>query len=343
MRGEAVYYCGNRSLRIEAVTVQPPGPEEVQISVGFCGICGTDLLIYRGRMDERVGKRRIIGHEMSGRIAALGERVEGMAVGAPVVVRPLAPCGQCHPCRTGKNRLCHSLKVFGVDLEGSMQQLWNVPARAVHRLPEGLALAHAALVEPLAVAVRDVRRARVAPGEDVLVIGGGPIGLLVALVARKAGGTVTVSEVNPHRAQLAEELGFPVINPRRANLAAEVAGATHGKGADVVFEASGNQAGLDAMTEAAAVNGRICIVGMHLDSARLNLHRVTMRELEIIGSRAYEAEDFERAIELLREGIAAERIITEMRRLGDVGEAFRDLCENPASIKTLIVVNGAST
>lgn len=336
---DAAYYCGDRTFRLEQVEPRAPGPGEVQIDIAFCGICGTDLHAYLGHMDQRIGHHRVIGHEMSGRVSSLGEGVEGYSVGDPVVVRPLDPCGNCPACKAGHAHVCHDLKFLGLDTDGAFQEKWTVPAHTLHRLPGPLSLAHAALVEPLAVAVHDVRRARLAEGENVLVIGGGPIGMLVALAARRLGANVTISEVNPHRLELARELGFFALDPRETDVVKDMHDRTGGKGADVVFEVSGTQSGVDLMTDAASVRGRICMVAIHARKPEVDLFRFFWRELELIGARVYEPEDYDTAIEWLVGGIGAERLITDIRPLAEIGAAFSDLSASPTSMKTLIRVN----
>jgi len=195
----AAFYTGNKQFSIESVAAVPPAANEVQIAVAYCGICGTDLHVYLGHMDQRIGNHRVIGHEMSGTVNAVGADVAGFVVGDPVVVRPLDACGECPSCQRGFKHVCQNLKFLGLDTHGAFQQQWNVPSHTVHKLPATLPLQHAALIEPAAVAVHDVHRGRVTAGEDVLVIGGGPIGMLIALVAKHVGANVTVSEINTHR------------------------------------------------------------------------------------------------------------------------------------------------
>lgn len=333
---DAAYYCGDKTFRLERVEPVAPGPGELQIDVAYCGICGTDLHVYLGHMDARIGDHRVIGHEMSGTVAALGEGVSDFALGDPVVVRPLDHCGDCPACHAGHSHICHNLKFLGLDTDGAFQGKWTVPAHTVHKLPAGLRLDHAALVEPLAVAAHDVRRARVAAGEDVLVIGGGPIGMLVALAAREAGAAVTVSEVNENRLKLARELGFVALNPKAGDVAESINAATGGKGADVVFEVSGTQAGVDLMTAVVAARGRICMVAIHASKPQIDLFRFFWREIEMLGARVYEPEDYDKAIAMLTGGVGAERLITDIQSLSTIGDAFKALTENPASMKTLI-------
>ncbi|MGU3575229.1 zinc-dependent alcohol dehydrogenase [Brucellaceae bacterium C25G] len=338
---KAAFYTGHKTFELRDIPRPDPAQDEVEIQVAYNGICGTDLHAYHGSMDARIGHNRILGHEMSGRVARLGADVKGLKVGQPVVIRPLKPCNHCPACADGLSHICHNLKFLGLDTDGALQEFWCVPAYAVHELPEGIALDHAALAEPVAVAAHDVRRARVKAGEFVLVIGGGPIGLLIAMVARHTGASVLISEVNPMRLAIAQELGFAVVNPRETNVTENVMAATGKKGADVVFEVSGTTAGVDLMTDVAASRGRICMVAIHTTKPQVDLFRFFWRELEMVGARVYEPQDFEHAIQLIATGVIdAERMITDVRDLDQVGAAFADLDGNAQAMKSLIKVGG---
>ena len=337
MTTTAAVYRGEKRISIEQIDAPAPGPGEVQVNVAYCGICGTDLHIYLGHMDARVGFERTIGHEMSGVIGAVGAGVEGLAPGQPIVVRPLDHCGDCPACAAGHEHVCHSLKFIGIDTDGAFQQVWNVPAHTIHVLPDGLDLAHAALIEPLAVAVHDVDRGQVQPGEDVLVIGGGPIGMLVAMAAREAGATVTISEINENRLAFARKVGFAVMNPNEVDVAKAVHEATGGKGADVVFEVSGSQPGVDLMTAAAATRGRIVMVAIHAAKPQIDMFQFFWRELELIGARVYRPGDYDRAMALLAKGVVAcDAFITDIQPLSEIEAAFKSLTENPNAMKSMI-------
>lgn len=334
---KSVNYIGNRSFRTEETTTTKPAVDEVQIQVAYCGICGTDLHVYQGHMDERVGHNRTIGHEVSGRVHAVGADVHDIQVGQKVALRPLISCGTCPACVTGHAHVCHSLVLIGLDTAGGFQEFLNVPAETLHVVDDAQSLEIAALTEPLAVACHDVRRARVNKGDDVHVIGSGPIGLLIALVARHAGGAVTISEPNSARADVARSLGFQTFDPADVDVAAQLKRATKDKGADVVFEVSGTQSGVDLMTACAATRARIVMVAIHACKAEVDLFQFFFRELELLGARVYEPEDFEGALNLLAAGdIPADQLITDVRDLDDLGAAFADLAGDPNSIKTLI-------
>ena len=337
---KAAYYVGNKSFAIEEIAPKEPDADEVQVAVAYCGVCGTDMHVYHGAMDARVGNHRIIGHEMSGTVSAVGSSVSNFAVGDNVVIRPLVACGTCPACERGHAHICHNLKFLGLDTDGAFQQKWTVPAHTVHKLPADLPLDHAALIEPLAVACHDVRRAGLKAGEDVLVIGGGPIGMLVAMVAKHAGGNVTLSEVNPYRLKMAQAQGFTALDPKETNVAEAVVAATGDKGADVVFEVSGTQAGVDTMTDAAAVRARIVMVAIHPQKPTIDLFRFFWRELDLLGARVYEPEDYEEAIRLLTSSaINCAAMITDVSGLDDIGQAFASLDGNAQAMKSLIRVS----
>lgn len=335
----AAYYRGNKTFAVENVPASPPAEGEVQLRIAFCGICGTDMHVYHGNMDARVGLNRIVGHELSAVVEALGEGVSGFAHGQKVVVRPLDHCGDCPACNAGHQHICHNLRFLGLDTDGAMQELWNVPAHTLHLLPDDMRLDHAALIEPVAVACHDVRMADVQPEEDVVVIGGGPIGVLVAMVARNAGAKVTVSEVNETRLAIARKLGFDTVNPTESDLKQTITDRTGGKGADVIFEVSGSQAGVDAMTAVAATRGRICMVAIHAKKPSVDMCQFFWRELKLVGARVYEPEDYDKAIDLVANGaIDAETVITDVSPLGDIQQAFEALDASPTALKSLIKV-----
>lgn len=335
----AAHYRGNKSFAVE--TTQAPGPAagEVQVRIAYCGICGTDMHVYHGNMDSRVGLNRVVGHEMSGWVEAVGEGVTAVTKGQKVVVRPLDHCGNCPACNAGHKHICHALKFLGLDTDGAMQELWSVPAHTLHILPDDLRMDHAALIEPVAVACHDVRLSDLRPGEDVVVIGGGPIGVLVAMAARDAGGNVVISEVNPNRLAIAEKLGFDTVNPVETDLAEAINTRTDGKGAEVVFEVSGTQPGVDAMTAVAATRARIVMVAIHAQKPQIDLFQFFWRELRLIGARVYEPQDYEKAIAIIASGgVDADTVITDVSPLADIQAAFEALDRSPTAMKSLIKV-----
>ncbi len=334
---QAAYYEGNRRIRYGAGAPVAPGPGEAQLKVSHCGICGTDLHIFHGAMDARVKMPLVMGHEMSGTVQQLGPGVEGVAPGDKVAVMPLAPCNDCPACAAGHSHICHNLNFLGIDTPGAFQSYWTVPAYTLHRLPAELALKHGALIEPLAVACHDVRLANVQTGDQVVVLGGGPIGLLVALVAQQAGAAVLVSEINNYRVDLARQLGLEAVNPQDTDLPALVSQRTGGAGADIVFEVSGSQAGAAIMTDLLRTRGLAVVVAIFAQKPKIDLFRFFWRELRLQGVRVYESEDFAAAIALAAAGaLPLDQLISDIRPLKALRSSFEDLEKGGAVMKILM-------
>jgi (R,R)-butanediol dehydrogenase / meso-butanediol dehydrogenase / diacetyl reductase len=334
---QAVFFEGNRTLRVgESVAVEPAAGQ-VQIRVAYCGICGTDLHLFHGAMAHRLTLPHVMGHEMSGTIAAVGSGVEGWSAGDRVTVRPLDPCGKCPACAAGHSHICHNLKFIGIDSPGALQGMWTVPAHTLHRLPDGLKLREGAMVEPVAVACHDVRMSELKKGEFAAVIGGGPIGILVALVALARGARVLMAEVNPFRLRLARSLGIDAVNPLETDLPGLVTETTGGAGADVVFEVSGSQEGAGMMTKLPRTRGRIVVVAIYGEAPKVDLFRFFWRELKLSGARVYEPEDFELAIELAATGrLPLAKLITDVLPLNRLEDAMHRMEGGGDCMKILV-------
>ncbi|MDO4575007.1 MAG: alcohol dehydrogenase catalytic domain-containing protein [Planctomycetia bacterium] len=334
---KAAEYLRAGELVYREITDSHPGPGEVKIAVAWCGICGTDLHIFQGHMDQRLSPPQSIGHEMSGWIAEIGADVTGWQVGDAVTVRPLENCGKCPTCQAGWTHICENLHFLGIETPGAFAEYWTVPASLLHRLPAGMAMEVAALVEPLAVACHDVRLADIQEKDFVVVFGGGPIGILIALAARKAGGKVTVVEIQPARRAFAQELGFSVLDPQNEDAVAAVRDATGGSGADIFFEVSASQAGAAAMTAMTRPRGKILVVGIFSHPVSVDLHKFFWKELQVRGARVYEKEDFDKAIALAAGGeLPLSRLITKTWPLAEIQEAFRYLQNGNDAMKVLI-------
>jgi 2-desacetyl-2-hydroxyethyl bacteriochlorophyllide A dehydrogenase len=229
------------------------------------------------------------------------------------------------------------LKFIGIDTPGGMQSRWTVPAHTLHRLPANLSMEHGALIEPIAVACHDVRLGGVKPGEYAVVQGGGPIGVLVALVAKEKGANVVLTEINPHRIAIAQDLGIRCVNPKETDVVKLVTEETGGAGADIVFEVSGSQAGADLMTQLLRVRGRIVIVAIFGEAPKIDLFRFFWRELLLRGARVYEHQDFEEAIRIAASGsIPLAKLVTSVKPIDQVSEAVHQLESGGAVMKILI-------
>jgi len=334
---KAAYYQGEKTFSIGNTALTPLKAGEVRLTVAYCGICGTDVHIYHGNMDKRVNIPQVIGHEVSGIIREIGPEVEGFSVGEKVVVRPLNP-QEPSPSDNGYTHIGKNLVFMGIDSPGGMQSTWTVPAFTLHKLPQHVSLQYGAMMEPLAVACHDVRLSKLGAGETVVVIGGGPIGILIALVAKQEGAHVIVSEVNTSRLALIKSLGFEAVNPLEENLVARVRDFTNHAMADVVFEVSGTSSGVEIMTGLLKIRGRIVIVAIHPTTRQVDLFKIFWQELQIIGVRVYEPEDFEKAI-WLADKLPLEKLITRILPLEQIQDAFTEIDDNPQGLKYLLQCN----
>jgi 2-desacetyl-2-hydroxyethyl bacteriochlorophyllide A dehydrogenase len=296
----ASFYEGAGCFRSGSTAVPVAADGEALLKVKRVGICGTDLHIFQGHLDHRVPRGGIIGHETFAEVAE-APKGGGFAAGDRVVVEPLRVCGACRACRLGAPWLCYRLKVLGVDVPGGMQEYWAVPVERLIKVPSVLTDDHAALMEPLAIAVHDVTRANVKEGDAVLVFGGGPIGTLIGLVCRQRRARVIVSEINPFRVDLLKGLGLEVAGPE-TDVVSLVNERTGGDGVDVAFEVTGNAAAVRLMTDVVRVWGTISVVAIHAEPMMVNLYPMFARELHMHGSRLYARADWEEAIHLAASG-----------------------------------------
>jgi 2-desacetyl-2-hydroxyethyl bacteriochlorophyllide A dehydrogenase len=333
---KAVFYAGNRTITPGTCVPVPPKADEVQIKVAYGGICGTDLHIYHGAMDKRIKMPQVIGHEISGIVSAIGGEVERFAPGDSVAVMPLNTSG-CLPRDAAYSHICEHLEFMGIDSPGGFQSYWTVPAYTLHRLPNEMPLRYGALIEPLAVACHDNRMGQVQAGEDVVVLGGGPIGMLVAMVAQSKGAKVLISEINPFRVEFARAIGIDAINPKERDLPADVLERTDGRGADVVFEVTGSAAGAEVMTQLPRIRGRLVVVGIFSKPQPVDLFRFFWRELNLQGARVYEHQDFDDAIALAASGqLALDRLITTIRPLDEL-QAGLQLMEGGGEVMKILL------
>ena len=313
--------------RVEAAEVKPPDPRPgwALVDVAYVGLCGTDLHICRGE-HPRAQPGIVIGHEVVGR---LREPPGGWPAGTAVMVNPLLPCHGCRSCRNGRANVCDRLGLLGIDAPGGAAECVAVPEAQLVPLPPGLGLRVAALIEPLAVAVRAVRRGGLRLGQRAHVIGAGPVGLLVGSCARLAGAAeVTISEPVTRRAAVAADFGL--------TLAAEP-----DERADVVFDCTGHPAVAPTVLRWAATSGTVVTVGVYPGVVGVDLASVALRELSVVGTRVYAPEDVAAASELAaRDPFGLGRLVTSVIGVDDgpraiarldAGTELKILIEGPAA------------
>ena len=337
---KALVWHGNSDIRIDEV----PEPEcrdgQAIIEVRHAGICGSDLTISAGK-HPRSRPPLILGHEFSGVIVERkGNVYPDFKKGDRVVVDPSYYCGQCELCRSGNYHICHKKGLYGVDSDGAFARFVAVSLGNLHQLPGKVSFEEGAMVEPLAVAVRAVGISKLMFGEYVVVLGGGPIGLLVAQVARVAGAAkVIMIEPLEFRSKIAEKMGFTVLTPDQASLE-KMAAITGGYGIDVVYDAAGAAPAARLSTQLVKRTGRIIIVAVYKESAPFDLSTVSYGELQIFGTCIYIHKDFIKAVALVENGkVELNPLITHRLPLAEGVKAMDSLKKGENAQKILLAVS----
>lgn len=308
-------------VEVREVVTPACGPGQVAVRVEACGICGSDLHMYRGHHPV-FQPPVVMGHEFAGTIAAVGPGVPAARVGERVAVFPGVACGSCRNCRAGRYNVCPDWQIIGGHLPGGLADLVCVPAAGALPLPADLSPVAGAMVEVAAVGVHAVNRGRVEAGEPVAVLGAGPIGLMVAQVARSRGAAVVMSDPVPGRRALAEQLGFAAVPP--ADLGAWAAERTGRDGLSAAFDCVGAQPAIDQGLQVIGRGGRMVLVGILAQTCTFPGQLVQRGERDLIGVQAYVPADFHTAVQLIRSGaVQAESLVTHLFPLAQVGEAFR--------------------
>jgi (R,R)-butanediol dehydrogenase/meso-butanediol dehydrogenase/diacetyl reductase len=329
-----------RRLVVAERLIASPIANQVRIDISFCGICGSDLHM-RGQPNV-IGAGGVLGHEFSGRISEIGSDVRDWTVGDPVVVMPYDYCGKCRYCVSGNENQCLvtgvlGTNIHGVHLQGGFAESLITDSHRLHRIPPGVDEKHAALVEPLAVASRAAARAACDDFSCVLVIGGGPIGLFVALVLRAQGrDRLALMDRNPARAEIAAQLGLKSLSGETT--AEQVGDSLGGEAPSVVVDCSGSPAATKFATEIVRPQGRVVLVGQALQPIQLDPDTLIIREIELVGSAGAGKRDVEMALGLITSGdLPFDDMITGVVSLADTEDAF-DALSDPRTTHVKVLV-----
>lgn len=330
----AAVWTAKDDVQVTEVTLPAIPDDWALIKIAYNGICGTDLSILHGK-HPRAQPPLIMGHEVSGWVEHAG--ATGPAAGTLVTVEPLISCGECKACRDGLAHVCRRLGLYGIDAPGGMAGYVALPPEVLHAVPDGVDPQAAALAEPLAVAVHAVARSGMQAADTVAVYGGGPIGVLTALVARHQGASaVVITEPSPWRRDVAESLGFRVV-PAGSTMAATLAPLTDGEGPDTTFDCAAHPSVAAELAGTTRVRGRIVIVGVYKQPTPVDLQAICFKEQTIAGVRVYTSADITRAIELIAsDALDLDRFPTRAFDIADVGAAFDAASSGQDCLKVLV-------
>ena len=289
-------------ILIHEIEAPQPGPGEVLLRIQRIGVCGSDIHVYHGK-HPYTGYPVVQGHEYSATLEAIGPGVEGLKPGMKVTSTPQIVCGECGPCKRGDYHICDALKVEGFQAPGCAQELWVTEAAKIVPLPDDFSFEQGALVEPVSVAAHAVSRAGDLSGQNVAVLGAGPIGNLVAQVARASGANVLITDLSEYRLGIAEQCGLlNTSNAKKEPFKEAVQRVFGTAGFFVAFECVGVEATMTAAIENIQKGGLIMVVGVFGEKPRVDLGLVQDRELNLRGTLMYQRADYERAVELIASG-----------------------------------------
>ena len=332
-----------KQIEFREVDVPEIGAGDALVKIMSIGVCGSDIHVYHG-LHPYTSYPVVQGHEAAGIIEMLGAEVTGFSIGDRVTIEPQVSCGICYACTHGNYNICDSLKVLGFQTTGTASDFFKVPGNKLVNLPQNMEYDFGAMIEPLSVAVRAVKRAGDVKGKKVLVFGAGPIGNLVAQ-ALKAEGTaeVMIVDINNLRLKKAAECGIDyAINPQDSDVAEAVERHFgHVEKADLIFECAGALPAMDSAVSIARKGSMIVVVGVFGDKVPVDMALVNEAELTILGTARYVIEDFQRAIELVSGGqVQLSPLITHRFDFEEYLKAYQQIeKQGEETMKVMIAVN----
>jgi L-iditol 2-dehydrogenase len=328
--------------RIEYREVDKPTLQdnEVVIQTRRIGVCGSDIHVFHG-LHPYTSYPVVQGHEVSGIVAEVGSQVEGLAPGDKVTFTPQVTCGKCYACTHGMYHICESLKVMGFQTGGAAQEYVAVDADKVLKVPENVTLDQAAMVEPISVAVRALSRAgEDLQGKNVLVLGAGTIGNLVAQVAKAYGAkAVMATDISDYKLDKAKECGIDfAVNPDKEDLGEAILRDFGPDRADLILECVGVQETVTQAIENARKGTTIVVVGVFSEKLEVDLGLVQDRELSLVGTLMYQKRDYERAIELVASGkLSLDAMITHRFPFEQYLDAYQTIEEAKDNIMKVMI------
>jgi alcohol dehydrogenase/L-iditol 2-dehydrogenase len=332
MKAVVYYERADKAVEVRDVPVPTIGRGECLVEVKFCGICGSELHMYHGQLNQLARPPVVLGHEWSGQIVQVGEGVKGFAVGDRVTCETAAEtCGECAFCRSGEYNLCPERRAFGFAVDGAFTNYVRANYRLLHHIPEGVSYEEAAMTEPVCVAYNAViEKSRLRPGDLVVVIGPGPVGLFSAQIAKLAGaGTVIVTGTpkDSKRLALAEELGVDmVVNVAERDPVEVVRSLGDGLGAHLVIDAAGVPPAVKQSLALVRRNGQITKLGWALAPINLPMDEIVAWALTYQGSFSHTWKTWESCLSLMQRGwVKTQPLISQVWPITRWEEAFEKL------------------
>jgi L-iditol 2-dehydrogenase len=330
---------GAHTIDFREVSIPQAGDNDVLIEVKRIGICGSDIHVYHGK-HKYMTFPVVQGHEGAGVVTKVGGKVAGLKAGDRVTVMPVVYCGRCRPCRDHKYNVCENVKILGVHATGMAADYFLVDAAKVYKIPDSISFDTGTMIEPLAVAIHAVKRSGGVSGANVLVLGAGPIGNLVAQAAKNLGAARTmITDVIPKRLEIAAACGidYPVATSA-ADLKEAVLRHFGHDGADVIFDCAAVKATVAQATAIARKGTNIVIVGNFTEPVTIEMGLMQRREVSFLSVMLYLPEDFQEAIDLLAAGkIRTDELITNHFDFTGYLDAYRFIDSNARDVMKVII------
>lgn len=335
----AVFHGADRPLAVEEVPTPEPGPREALVRVAACGVCHTDLHYVDHGTPTFKSPPLVLGHEVAGTVEAVGSEVTDLEPGARVLLPAVLTCGSCRLCRTGRENICENGVMLGNHVDGGYAEYLTVPARDVFGLPDEIPLVEGSIIADALTTPYHavVNRGGVTPGDAVVVVGCGGIGLNLVQMAAAQGARVVALDVVQEKLEWAKRLGaHEVLRTADVERPDRAVRKLTGGGADVAFEAVGKAATQELALGTLRTGGRLVLVGYSPEAMSLNAGRAMFRELEIVGSLGCRPVDYPRVIELARQGrVRVEELVTHRFPLEEIDTAF-DLLRAGETIRSVV-------
>jgi 6-hydroxycyclohex-1-ene-1-carbonyl-CoA dehydrogenase len=336
----AVFHGAGVGLKIEEIPRPTVGPDQVLVKVAACGVCHTDLHYLEHGVPTFKKPPIVLGHEASGIVEEVGAEVRTLSKGQRVLIPAVLTCGKCVYCRMGRENICANMTMLGNHIDGAYAEYVAVPAKDLLELPASLPLEEASIIaDATSTPYHAVKnRARVQPGDSVVIFGCGGVGINAVQLAAAAGGYVIAVDINDRKLAWASEFGAAkTINASKVERVSKEVKKLTGGGADIAMEVIGNPKTIEEAFECVRVGGRLCVVGYTHEAVSLVAGKIMFKEIEIVGSLGCRPLDYAPLIRMVEQGkIDIKRQVTHRFPLEQLAKAF-DVMKEGVSLRSIVI------
>lgn len=336
----AVFHGTDIGIKIEDVPIPEIGADDILVKVAACGACHTDLHYIDHGVPTFKKPPIILGHEASGIVEKAGANVSNVKEGQRVLIPAVLTCGKCMYCRLGNENICSDMKMLGNHFDGAYAEYVKVNAKDVLDLPESIPLEEASIIaDALSTPYHAVKnRAKVRPGDTVVIFGCGGVGINAVQLAAAAGGYVIAVDINERKLQWAKEFGAAAtINASEVDRVSKTVKKMTGGGADIAMEVIGNPRTIEEAFECVRVGGRLCVVGYTHEAINIIAGKIMFKELEVVGSLGCRPVDYVPLIRMVAQGkIDVKKMVTHRIPLDNIQKAF-DVMKEGVSLRSIVI------